>query len=162
MTRATLDEIVATSDKQRFAFSDDKTKIRANQGHSVQVELDLPGVVPPPVLYHGTIDAVLPAIRAQGLVKGQRHHVHLSADIDTAKRVGGRRGKPIVLAVKAAEMAKAGHTFLRSANGVWLVEHVPPEFIELEDTVQRPHGFAIRWSGHERWRGAPAVVLESE
>ncbi|HEY5923789.1 MAG TPA: RNA 2'-phosphotransferase [Kofleriaceae bacterium] len=136
MTRATLDDIVATSDKQRFAFSEDKTKIRANQGHSVQVELDLPSEKPPAVLYHGTVDAVLPGIRAQGLVKGQRHHVHLSADIETAKKVGGRRGKPIVLAIKASEMIAAGHTFLRSANGVWLVDHVPPKFIELEDTVQ--------------------------
>jgi uncharacterized protein (TIGR02452 family) len=110
-------------------------RIRANQGHSVQVELGLPAELPPNVLYHGTIEAVLPGIRASGLVKGQRHHVHLSADLETAKKVGGRRGKPIVLAVKAAEMVAAGHTFLRSANGVWLVDHVPASFIDLEDTV---------------------------
>lgn len=144
MTREQLDELVASSDKQRFAISADGTKIRANQGHSVQVELNLPSEVPPPILYHGTIEAVVPAIRTQGLVKGQRHDVHLSADIVTAKAVGGRRGKPIVLAVKAAEMVAAGHVFKRSANGVWLVDHVPPEFIELEDTVVHhdlvPHG----------------------
>jgi uncharacterized protein (TIGR02452 family) len=136
LSRDELEDIVAASDKQRFAFSEDRTKIRANQGHSVQVELDLPSLAPPDVLYHGTIDAALPGIRAEGLVKGQRHHVHLSADIDTAKKVGGRRGKPVVLAIKAREMAAAGHTFLRSANGVWLVDHVPPAFIELDDTVQ--------------------------
>jgi putative RNA 2'-phosphotransferase len=136
LTRDELEDIVAASDKQRFAFSADRTKIRANQGHSVQVELGLPSEQPPAVLYHGTIDAALPGIRAQGLLKGQRHHVHLSADIETAKRVGGRRGKPVVLAIKAKEMSAAGHTFLRSANGVWLVDHVPAKFIELDDTVK--------------------------
>ena len=135
LSRKQLDELVASSDKQRFAISPDAMRIRANQGHSVQVELGLPAETPPNVLYHGTIEAVLPGIRASGLVKGQRHHVHLSADMETAKKVGGRRGKPIVLAVKAAEMVAAGHTFLRSANGVWLVEHVPASFIDLEDTV---------------------------
>lgn len=144
LTRAELEEIVAASDKQRFAISTDGTRIRANQGHSVQVELDLPPATPPPMLYHGTVDDALPGIRAEGITKRQRHHVHLSADIETAKKVGGRRGKPVVLAIKAAEMVAAGHTFLRSANGVWLVDHVPPEFIELDDTVEHhdlvPHG----------------------
>ncbi len=136
LTRAELDEIVRSSDKQRFALSPDGTRIRANQGHSVQVELGLPTLAPPEMLYHGTVDAALPGIRAQGLVKGQRHHVHLSADIETAKKVGGRRGKPIVLAIKAGEMHRAGHAFYRSENGVWLVDHVPVSFIELDDTVQ--------------------------
>ncbi len=144
LTRKELDALVASSDKQRFAISSDGTRIRANQGHSVQVELGLPSEAPPAVLYHGTIDAALPGIREQGLLKGERHAVHLSADIDTAKKVGGRRGKPVVLAIKAAEMAAAGHTFTRSANGVWLVEHVPTQFIELDDTVAHtdlvPHG----------------------
>jgi putative RNA 2'-phosphotransferase len=133
LTRAELDHIVASSDKQRFAFSDDGTRIRANQGHSVQVELDLPTAQPPAVLYHGTVAAVLPAIRDKGLIKGQRHAVHLSKDIETAKKVGGRRGKPVILAIKAAEMVAKGHTFQLSATGVWLTEHVPPEFIEFED-----------------------------
>jgi putative RNA 2'-phosphotransferase len=136
LSRTELDEIVAGSDKQRFAVSPDGLRIRANQGHSVQVELGLPSEQPPAVLYHGTVDAALAGIRDKGLLKGQRHHVHLSADIETAKRVGGRRGKPVVLAIKAGEMAKAGHTFLRSANGVWLVDHVPTQFIELDDTVK--------------------------
>jgi putative RNA 2'-phosphotransferase len=146
LTRAELDNLVATSDKQRFAFSDDKTKIRANQGHSVQVELGLPSEKPPDVLYHGTVAAALPGIRAGGLVRGQRHHVHLSHEIETAKKVGGRRGKPVVLAVKAREMVAAGHSFLRSANGVWLVDHVPAQFIELEDTVQH-HDLVPRGGG---------------
>lgn len=136
LTRAELDQIVASSDKQRFALSADGTRIRANQGHSVQVELGLPSLTPPDVLYHGTVDVALPGIRAQGLLKGQRHHVHLSADIETAKKVGGRRGKPVVLAIKAKEMAAAGHSFLRSENGVWLVDHVPVAYLELDDTVQ--------------------------
>ncbi len=135
LTRAELDQIVASSDKQRFAVSSDGTRIRANQGHSVQVELGLPPAAPPAVLYHGTVDAALPGIRAQGLLKGERHHVHLSADIETAKKVGGRRGKPVVLAIKAGDMVAAGHTFFISANGVWLVDHVPTAFIELDDTV---------------------------
>lgn len=144
LTRAELEEIVAASDKQRFAISADGTRIRANQGHSVQVELGLPAETPPAVLYHGTVDEALPGIRGQGIDKRARHHVHLSADIETAKKVGGRRGKPVVLGIKAAEMVAAGHTFMRTANGVWLVEHVPPEFIELDDTVAHhdlvPHG----------------------
>lgn len=129
LTRAELDEIVRTSDKQRFALSADSTRIRANQGHSVEVELGLPAVVPPDVLYHGTVAAALPGIRVQGLVKGERHHVHLSADIETANKVGGRRGRPVVLAIDARGMAATGHTFYRSENGVWLVDHVPVAFI---------------------------------
>jgi putative RNA 2'-phosphotransferase len=144
LSRAELLEIVAASDKQRFAVSADGTRIRANQGHSVQVELGLPPETPPELLYHGTVDEFLPSIREQGLHKRQRHHVHLSADIETAKKVGGRRGKPVVLGIKAGDMARAGHTFMRSANGVWLVDQVPPAFIELDDTVAHhdlvPHG----------------------
>lgn len=144
LSRAELDDIVASSDKQRFAISADGARIRANQGHSVQVELGLPTATPPDVLYHGTIEAVLPGIRDKGLVKGQRHHVHLSGDIETARNVGARRGKPIVLAIKAKEMVAAGHAFLRSANGVWLVDAVPPAFIELDDHTLHhdlvPHG----------------------
>jgi len=131
ITRPQLDELVASSDKQRFALSDDGTRIRANQGHSVAVELDLPVVAPPAVLYHGTVDAALPGIRARGLVKGARHDVHLSADLATASKVGARRGKAVILTIRATAMAEAGHSFRRSANGVWLTAHVPPQFIEL-------------------------------
>jgi putative RNA 2'-phosphotransferase len=129
-TRDELGELVMTSDKQRFALSDDGTRIRANQGHSVEIELGLAPLAPPDVLYHGTVAEFLDGIRAHGLIKGARHHVHLSADLDTAKKVGGRRGKPVILTVQAARMAAAGHSFWRSENGVWLAEHVPTEFIE--------------------------------
>jgi putative RNA 2'-phosphotransferase len=131
ITRAELDEVVATSDKQRFALSPDGTRIRANQGHSVDVELGLAPATPPDRLYHGTVARFVESIRELGILKGSRHHVHLSADEDTARRVGGRRGAPVVLGVRAGEMAAAGHAFFRSENGVWLVEHVPPEFVEL-------------------------------
>lgn len=131
ITRSALTAIVASSDKQRFALSADGQRIRANQGHSVDVDLQLAPAAPPPRLFHGTVAAVLPAIQAQGLLRGQRHHVHLSADVETATRVGSRRGAPVLLTVRAAEMAAAGHVFYRSSNGVWLVDHVPPGFLEL-------------------------------
>src|SRR5688572_7482852 len=101
ITRAELAEVVATSDKQRFALSPDGTRIRANQGHSVEVDLELAAAPPPATLYHGTVDAALPGIREKGLIRGARHHVHLSADLETAKKVGGRRGKPVILTVRA-------------------------------------------------------------
>lgn len=129
ITRDELVEIVKSSDKQRFALSPDGTRIRANQGHSVEVELDLPPTPPPAVLLHGTVDKFLDSIRKTGLIKGSRHHVHLSADLETASKVGERRGKPVLLEIRADAMADAGHVFYRSANGVWLVDHVPPEFI---------------------------------
>lgn len=129
ITRDELVEIVKSSDKQRFALSPDGTRIRANQGHSVEVELDLPPTPPPAVLLHGTVDRFLDSIRKTGLIKGSRHHVHLSADHTTASKVGERRGKPVLLEIRADAMADAGHVFYRSANGVWLVDHVPPEFI---------------------------------
>ncbi len=129
ITRAELEQIVATSDKRRFALSEDGTRIRANQGHSVEVDLELAPAVPPARLYHGTIDRFVGSIRAGGLVRGERHHVHLSADVETAKKVGGRRGRPVVLTVRADEMTD--HVFYRSANGVWLVEHVPAELIDF-------------------------------
>ncbi len=131
ITAAELHEIVATSDKQRFALSADGTRIRANQGHSVDVDLALAATAPPERLYHGTVAQFLESIRTRGLLKGERHHVHMSADVETAKRVGGRRGEPVVLIVRAAEMAASGHVFYRSENGVWLVEHVPPSFIDF-------------------------------
>ena len=126
-----LEEIVRSSDKQRFALSEDKTRIRANQGHSVSVKLNLDKLTPPRHLFHGTVDKFIESIRTGGLEKGQRHHVHLSADIDTAAKVGERRGKPVILVIDAQEMHEAGHDFHRSENGVWLVDHVPVEFIRL-------------------------------
>ena len=132
--RATLDAVVAGNDKQRYAVvlgDDGVERIRANQGHSVQVELGLAEAEPPEVLFHGTSAAVLDSIRSTGLNKGGRHHVHLSPDTETARRVGARRGGAIViLTVLAGRMAREGHVFYRSDNGVWLTDEVPPEFVK--------------------------------
>jgi putative RNA 2'-phosphotransferase len=131
--RADVDEVVATNDKSRFTIGrgpDGVERIRANQGHSVPVELGLAPVPPPERLYHGTNAAVLESIRATGLNRGGRHHVHLSADEQTAHRVGARRGGAVViLTVDAAAMARAGHEFFRSDNGVWLTDEVPPQYL---------------------------------
>ncbi len=129
ISRAELNELVAGSDKQRFAFDAEGTHIRAQQGHSVPVELGLVPVTPPAVLYHGTVPAALPAIRRDGLLKMKRHHVHLSPDEETARRVGNRRGPAVLLAVDAAGLHAAGHVFYVSGNGVWLIDHVPPQFL---------------------------------
>lgn len=131
ITRAQLAHLVASSDKQRFALSPDGTRIRANQGHSVAVELGLTPQPPPAILHHGTVAAALDGIRADGLQKRARHHVHLSADLSTATKVGSRRGRPLILTVRAGEMAAAGYLFFRSENGVWLTDHVPPRFIDF-------------------------------
>jgi len=134
LDRATLEELVASSDKQRFAISADGTKIRANQGHSIQVELGLTPLAPPAALFHGTVARFLSSIRANGLLKGERHHVHLSESREVAVAVGSRRGKAIVLVVDAAGMAASGFEFFRSDNGVWLTEQVPPNFIDFAHT----------------------------
>jgi putative RNA 2'-phosphotransferase len=128
-TRAELEEVVQTSDKQRFIFSLDAQRIRANQGHSVFVDLGLTPEMPPEVLYHGTVERFLSSIMATGLEKGSRHHVHLSPDVATASRVGSRRGKPVILKIAAESMHLAGYHFFCSANGVWLTERVPPQYI---------------------------------
>lgn len=124
-----LIECVETNDKQRFSFDDTGDLIRANQGHSVEVDLQLEEKQPPDVLYHGTVERFLPSILLEGLKKGKRHHVHLSKDIDTARKVGARRGKPIILQVDAGKMNGAGFKFFLSANGVWLTDAVPPTFL---------------------------------
>jgi len=154
ITRDQLAEVVAASDKQRFALSPDGARIRANQGHSVDVDLRLDPVPPPATLYHGTVDKFLASIRSKGLLKGERHHVHLSADAITATKVGERRGKPVVLAIRADAMADAGHTFFRSANGVWLVDTVPPEFLEFPGTARADRV-------HDITRGAKAAIAKS-
>ncbi len=126
---ADLAEVVATCDKQRYALSGDGTRIRANQGHSVKVDLALAPVAPPEELFHGTVDRFLDSIRHHGLQKRGRQHVHLSKDRVTATAVGNRRGSAVLLVIDAAGMSAAGHLFYCSANGVWLVDAVPPEFI---------------------------------
>ena len=131
LTRDQLERIVAGNDKQRFAFDDTGTRIRANQGHSVGVDLGLPPVEPPVLLYHGTATRFLDAIRAQGLKPGTRQSVHLSHGPETARKVGARHGVAAVLAVRALEMHAAGHPFAISVNGVWLVAAVPPAYIDF-------------------------------
>ncbi|MFN3197240.1 MAG: RNA 2'-phosphotransferase [Bradymonadia bacterium] len=127
--RALLDEIVRTDEKGRYSFTADGTRIRANQGHSIDVDLGYDTVEPPPVLYHGTSTRNLDAIKAQGLKRMNRHHVHLSAEQVTARTVGGRHGKPVVLHVDAARMHGEGWLFQVSENGVWLVDFVPAEYL---------------------------------
>ena len=130
LTLELLHEIVATSDKKRFALSDDGLRIRASQGHSVAgVDLKLERQTPPDTLYHGTVAAFIESIRAHGLQKRSRNHVHLSADEATAHKVGARRGKPIILQVDAAAMHQDNHHFYLSANCVWLVDVVPANYL---------------------------------
>jgi putative RNA 2'-phosphotransferase len=124
-----LAALVAASDKQRFELSPGGDRIRARQGHSLQVQGDWPEAAPPAVLYHGTARQSVEAIFRQGLLPGRRHHVHLSSTIDLATAVGRRRGPAAVLEVAAAKMARDGFTFRLSSNGVWLVEHVPPAYL---------------------------------
>ena len=133
ITREELAEVVRGSDKQRFAFDPTGTKIRANQGHSADVDLQLEPAEPPAVLYHRTADRYLDAILRDGLNKMARHHVHLSPDTATASKVGVRHGRLVMLEVDAAGMRAAGYTFYRSANGVWLVDAVPPGYLRVID-----------------------------
>jgi putative RNA 2'-phosphotransferase len=133
LTRAELDEVVATNDKQRFAFDDTRTLIRANQGHSVEIDLQLDPADPPDVLYHGTGSGSVGAIFESGLKKMSRHHVHLSADLETARKVGSRHGKPAIFVVDAAAMQHDDYMFYRSDNGVWLINHVPAQYLRLID-----------------------------
>ncbi len=129
ISRQVLEEIVATDEKQRYRFSPDGTMIRANQGHSVAVDLELSPLTPPELLYHGTVGKFLPSIRQQGLQRQSRQYVHLSPDPETAAKVGRRRGKPVVLLVHAGQMHRDGHCFYRAENGVWLTEEVPPAYL---------------------------------
>jgi len=131
ITQAELKEVVSSNDKQRFSFDSTGSLIRANQGHSVEVDLQLEPAVPPDVLYHGTGHGAVESILHTGLSKRSRHHVHLSREIETAKSVGARHGRPVVFAVDAAAMNQAGYTFYCSDNGVWLVDQVPPEHLYL-------------------------------
>ena len=129
VTLENLKEIVATNEKQRFKFSDDYSQIRANQGHSIDVDVEMKEITPPDTLYHGTATRFLEAIKTEGLISKSRLHVHLSGDKETAVNVGARHGKPVVLAINAAKMQKDGFVFRLSENGVWLTDSVPPEYI---------------------------------
>ena len=125
-----LEQIVAEDEKQRYSFNEDKTLIRANQGHSVPVDVELEEKVPPEVLYHGTGEKFVADIDKQGLIPKSRLYVHLSADTETAKKVGVRHGKPVIYRVKSKAMNESGIKFYRSVNGVWLVKEVPLKYLE--------------------------------
>ena len=131
ISQSELEEVVALSDKKRFSFDENHCLIRANQGHSVEVDLQLSPATPPAHLYHGTGVTKLPLIMQHGLRKMSRHHVHLSAEIETARKVGSRHGKPVVLVLDVVAMIEAGHQFFVSANGVWLVDEVPVKFLSV-------------------------------
>ena len=133
LSREELEEVVAGNDKQRFYFSEDGAKIRANQGHSVEVDLGLPPTVPPDVLFHGTGAQNRDSIQSTGLEKRRRHHVHLSRDIETARKVGARHGKPFVFLVDAGQMHADGNEFYVSDNGVWLCDFVAPRYLKPYD-----------------------------
>lgn len=130
MSMEILEEIVATDSKGRYVFNEDKTLIRANQGHSVHVDVELEEKVPPEVLYHGTGEKSVASIETQGLLPMSRLYVHLSTDVATAAKVGQRHGKPVVFRVDAQKMAAQGHRFYVSRNGVWLTKQVPVEFLQ--------------------------------
>ena len=127
----TLERIVAEDEKQRYSFNEDKTFIRANQGHSIPVDVELPEVTPPTVLYHGTGLKYKESIDKQGLIPKSRLYVHLSGDVDTARKVGQRHGKPVIYTVDAAAMHADGYTFYRSVNGVWLTKEVPVRYLSV-------------------------------
>lgn len=129
LTIEMLTHVVESNDKKRFAFNSDKTKIRASQGHSIEIELNLMAVTPPEQLYHGTVAKYLEDIKKQGLQKMNRQHVHLSKDKETAVKVGSRRGLAQILTVNAGEMHRAGFRFFLSDNGVWLTDSVPENYI---------------------------------
>lgn len=124
-----LEEIVRTDNKQRYSFNEDKTLIRANQGHSISVDVELKKAVPPDILYHGTGEKYVSSIDKEGLLPKSRLYVHLSKDEDTAVNVGKRHGKPVVYKVDARKMQEDGFEFFLSVNGVWLTNEVPVKYI---------------------------------
>lgn len=135
-----LEEIVATDSKGRYSFNEDHSLVRANQGHSVDVDVELVPEDPPEVLYHGTAQRFLSSIMEQGLLPKGRLYVHLSSDIDTACRVGSRHGSPAVLRVDAGEMYEEGFEFFLSKNGVWMTKHVPAKYLSVikTDEIHEP------------------------
>lgn len=130
--REILEQIVAADEKKRYSFSADHNLIRANQGHSIPVDVELKPVVPPEILFHGTAQRFLDSIKAEGLKRQSRLYVHLSSDEATAKKVGARHGKGVVLKVYAKRLYDTGMQFYLSENGVWLCKYVPIEYIEFD------------------------------
>jgi putative RNA 2'-phosphotransferase len=137
LTKKLIDEVITTNDKQRFTYSSDGESIRANQGHSVNIELELEPIKPPDILYHGTAVQFVKNIRKKGLLKMNRQHVHLSLLKKTAYDVGKRHGKPIILTIDAQRMTQNGYEFYLSKNGVWLTKHVPPQYLQEEQDVEK-------------------------
>lgn len=131
-SKATLETIVKTDKKQRYSFSQDKTLIRANQGHSIPVDVELEKKEPPKVLYHGTGSRFVKSIQEQGLLPMERLYVHLSTDVETATNVGKRHGTPVIFKVNAEQMQKDKYDFFQSVNGVWLTKEVPAKYLELK------------------------------
>ena len=129
--REVLEEIVREDEKQRYKISDDGKKIRASQGHSIDVIIDMEMKEPPELLFHGTADTNVRSILEKGIMHGKRLYVHLSKDTQTALKVGARHGKPVIFNVRAGDMYKDGHVFYLSENGIWLTKFVPKEYIEL-------------------------------
>ena len=127
--RDMLDEIVRTDEKQRYSYNEDHTLIRANQGHSIPVDVELEKVEPPEFLYHGTGEKFTASIDKQGLIPKSRLYVHLSPDEETAVKVGRRHGKPVIYLVRAGNMKRDGYAFYRSVNGVWLTKEVPVKYL---------------------------------
>lgn len=132
-TREILEQVVANNDKQRFEFDSEKTCIRARQGHSVEIDLQYDSVEPPEILYHGTAKHKLDSILEQGLIKGNRHHVHMSTNRDTMLAVGARHGKPVLLRIDAKGMYANKHQFFITGNSVWLTDLVPPDYLTVVD-----------------------------
>ena len=130
MDQTLLEKLVAEDEKGRYAFNDDKTLIRANQGHSIPVDVGLKEVQPPEVLWHGTGEKYVASIDREGLISKSRLYVHLSADFQTALKVGSRHGKPVVYAVDARRMHEEGYVFFLSVNGVWLTQRVPMAYLK--------------------------------
>ena len=137
LTPETLEEIVRTDEKQRYAFNDDHTLIRANQGHSIPVDVELERKTPPPALYHGTGEKYAEDIDREGLIPKGRLYVHLSADVETARKVGSRHGKPVIYQVDCKRMAADGHVFFFSANHVWLTKRVPAQYLARDEKKER-------------------------
>ena len=125
-----LEEIVRTDEKQRYSFNEDHTRIRANQGHSIPVDVELEEKVPPSVLWHGTGEKYVDSIDSQGLIPKSRLYVHLSSDKETARKVGLRHGRPVIYEVDCRQMAEDGYRFFESVNHVWLTKHVPVKYLK--------------------------------
>ncbi len=137
LTKKLIDEVITKNDKQRFTYSSDGESIRANQGHSVNIELELEPTKPPDTLYHGTASRFMENIHKKGLLKMNRQHVHLSLLKKTAYDVGKRHGKPVILTIDAQRMTQDGYEFYLSKNGVWLTKHVPPQYLQEEQDVEK-------------------------